>query len=81
MVMTTIVHDRAGIHVCYYETVHHKEGIIDLAFTDPAHCDKVRDGDTIEILGLDDELTITAPLRVILKHPDGSSEEIPCEVD
>ena len=78
MVMTTIVHDRAGIHVSYYETVHHKEGIIDLEFANPAHREHVKPDDTLEILGLDEDLAITSQLMVLLRHTDGTSEELPC---
>ncbi len=78
MVMTTIVHDQAGIHVSYYETVHHKEGIIDLTFADPADEKHVKPDDTLEIVGLDEDLTITRQLKVLLRHTDGTSEELPC---
>ena len=78
MVMTTIVHDGAGIHVSYYETVQHKEGIIDLEFADPAHREHVKPDDKLEILGLSEDLTITNQLMVLLRHTDGSSEELAC---
>ena len=78
MVMTTIVHDQAGIHVCYYETVHHKEGIIDLTFADPADEKHVKPDDTLEILGLGQDLKISDKLKVLLRHSDGSCEELPC---
>lgn len=78
MVMTTIVHDRAGIHVSYYETVHHKEGIIDLNFADPADEKHVQPDDTLEILGLDEDLKVLTELKVLLHHTDGTSEELPC---
>ncbi len=78
MVMTTIVHDRAGIHVSYYETVHHKEGIIDLTFADPGDESHVKPDDTLEILGLDEDLVISDKLMVLLHHRDGTSEELPC---
>ncbi len=78
MVMTTIVHDRAGIHVSYYETVHHKEGIIDLTFADPADEQHVKPDDTLEILGLGEDLTLSTEVKVLLRHKDGTCEELPC---
>lgn len=78
MVMTTIVHDGAGIHVCYYETVYHKEGIIDLEFANPADREHVKPDDKLEILGLNEDLSFSAHLKVLLRHADGSCEELPC---
>ncbi len=80
MVMTTIVHDRTGIHVSYYETVRHKEGIIDLTFADPGDETHVKPDDTLEILGLNEDLAITSQLMVLLHHSDGTCEELPCLV-
>ncbi len=78
MVMTTIVHDRAGIHVSYYETIRHKEGIIDLEFADPAHREHVQPDDKLEILGLNEDLSFSPQLKVLLHHMDGTTEELPC---
>lgn len=78
MVMTTIVHDGAGIHVSYYETVYHKEGIIDLEFADPAHREHVQPDDKLEILGLNEDLSFSPQLKVLLHHMDGTTEELPC---
>ena len=78
MVMTTIVHDQAGIHVSYYETVKHKEGTLDLALTNPDDESHIKSDDTLEILGLTDDLAATAKLKVLLKHTDGTTEELPC---
>lgn len=78
MVMTTIVHDQAGIHVSYYETRYHKEGTLDLEFQDPADKKHVQENDKIELLGLTEDLDSTTQLKVVLKHADGTTEELPC---
>lgn len=78
MVMTTIVHDQAGIHVSYYGTVKRKEGIMDLSFADPADEGHVQPDDKLEIVGLDEYLNVSTELKVLLHHRDGTSEELPC---
>jgi len=78
MVMTTIVHDSAGIHVNYYETSHHKEGTLDLAFANPADESHVKPDDRIEVLGLNDDIDVKSKVNVVLKHTDGTTEELPC---
>ena len=80
MVMTAIVRDQAGIHVNYYEMVHHKQGVIYLSFTNPSDSTRILQGDEIEVLGLDEELLLENPLCVLLRHQDGTVEELPCKI-
>ena len=78
MLMKTIQHDKEGIHVDYYETTHHKEGHIDLKFTDPALITHVKPDDTIRIFGLSKQAETTHNMKVLLVHRDGSKELLPC---
>lgn len=80
MVMTTIDHDQDGFHVNYYETVLHKEGHLDLTPTDPTLHDHVKPDDSFEVLGLNEDLSTEMPMKVLLKHADGSVEELPCKI-
>ncbi len=65
-----IVKSFARIH----ETNLKKQGMLPLTFAQPADYDKIREDDRISILGLA-ELTPGKPLRMVLKHADGLSEE------
>jgi aconitate hydratase len=52
-----------------------KQGILALTFADPGDYDKVRVDDTVDILGLAD-LAPGKPVRVVLRHADGTSDEV-----
>lgn len=69
-----IVRSFARIH----ETNLKKQGILPLTFRDPADYDKVQEDDRFSIVGLK-ELAPRQPLSVILKHADGTQDEITVE--
>ncbi len=52
-----------------------KQGILPLTFANPSDYDKVEETDKISILGLKD-LAPGKPVRALLHHADGSSEEV-----
>jgi aconitate hydratase len=52
-----------------------KQGVLALTFANPADYDKVRSDDTVDIVGLAD-LAPGRPVKVVLHHADGSSDEI-----
>ena len=60
-----------------HETNLKKQGLLPLTFTDPADYDKVREGDRVSIVGLA-KLAPGSPLKVIVRHGDGTSDEISC---
>lgn len=60
-----------------HETNLKKQGLLPLAFSDPADYLKVREDDRVSIFGLG-ELAPGKPVRVILHHADGTQEEILC---
>ncbi|CDW57717.1 aconitate hydratase, mitochondrial [Trichuris trichiura] len=66
-----IVKSFARIH----ETNLKKQGILALTFSDPADYAKVRPADLVSLVGLK-ELTPGKPVKCILKHDDGSKDEI-----
>lgn len=68
-VRAVIVKSFARIH----ETNLKKQGMLGLTFADPADYDKVREDDTVDIIGLTDFAADT-PLTVVLNHSDGSSD-------
>ena len=57
-----------------HETNLKKQGVLPLTFADPADYEKVRVDDRVSIVGLAD-LAPGRPLKVVLNHADGSSEE------
>lgn len=65
-----IVKSFARIH----ETNLKKQGMLPLTFDDPADYDKVRPDDKLSLKGLA-QLTPGKPVRCVLKHGDGSSDE------
>ena len=65
-----IVRSFARIH----ETNLKKQGVLPLTFADPAVYDRVLEDDTISVLGLAD-LTPDVPVRCVLNHADGTTEE------
>ncbi|XP_065898559.1 aconitate hydratase, mitochondrial-like [Dysidea avara] len=69
--VVVIVRSFARIH----ETNLKKQGILPLTFAEPADYDKVRPDDRVSILGLKD-LAPGKDLKCVLKHSDGSSEEV-----
>ncbi len=60
-----------------HETNLKKQGLLPLTFADPADYDKVREGDRVSITGLA-ELAPGQPVKVVLRHTDGSTETIGC---
>ncbi len=52
-----------------------KQGVLALTFADPADYDLVRVDDTVDVTGLA-ELAPGRPVKVVLHHADGSSDEI-----
>ncbi|HPE58553.1 MAG TPA: aconitase family protein, partial [Bacteroidales bacterium] len=69
-VKVVLVKSFARIH----ETNLKKQGMLGLTFANPADYDKVREDDTIDILGLTD-FSEGKPLTVVLNHSDGSKDE------
>jgi len=69
-VKVVLVRSFARIH----ETNLKKQGMLGITFDDPADYDKVREDDTIDIIGLTD-FAPGKQLKVVLSHADGSSDE------
>jgi aconitate hydratase len=70
--VAVVVRSFARIH----ETNLKKQGMLPLTFADAADFDRVREDDGIDLLGL----TALAPgstVRMVLRHADGSSHEVP----
>lgn len=53
-----------------------KQGILALTFLNPADYDKIREDDELNLVGLKD-FTPGVPLKLIVKHADGSKDEVP----
>jgi aconitate hydratase len=66
-----IVRSFARIH----ETNLKKQGLLPLTFADPADYEKVREDDRVSVLGVAG-LAPGKPLRMVLKHADGTRHEI-----
>ena len=64
-----VVRSFARIH----QTNLKKQGVLALCFEDPALYEKVRETDTVSILGLD-ELAPGASLEVVFHHDDGAED-------
>ncbi len=73
-VKAVLVRSFARIH----ETNLKKQGVLALTFADPADYDKIQEDDTIDILGLD-EFAPDKAFIIVLKHADGTSDEIKAE--
>ena len=71
-VRVVLVRSFARIH----ETNLKKQGMLALTFADPADYDKIQEGDTVDVLGLDD-FTPDSKLKVVLHHTGGSTDEFP----
>lgn len=69
-VRAILVKSFARIH----ETNLKKQGMLGLTFANPADYDKIREDDSIDILGLQ-SFTPGVPLTIVLNHSDGSKEE------
>lgn len=69
-VKTVLVRSFARIH----ETNLKKQGMLALTFAHKADYDKIREDDTVDILGLTD-FKPNMPLKIILHHADGSKDE------
>lgn len=70
-VRAVMVKSFARIH----ETNLKKQGMLALTFADKADYDKIKEDDTIDILGLQNFQPLT-PLTIVLNHADGSSDKI-----
>ncbi|MBI4556393.1 MAG: aconitate hydratase [Candidatus Hydrogenedentes bacterium] len=70
-VRAILVKSFARIH----ETNLKKQGLLALTFADPVDYEKIQEDDTIEIVDLRD-FAPGKPLRLVLHHTDGSTEEI-----
>tara|TARA_B100001063_G_scaffold244759_1_gene278481 strand:+ start:234 stop:2510 length:2277 start_codon:yes stop_codon:yes gene_type:complete len=68
-VRAVVVKSFARIH----ETNLKKQGMLGLTFVNPADYDKIKETDTIDILGLE-EFTAGVPLKIKLNHADDSSD-------
>ena len=69
-VKAVLVKSFARIH----ETNLKKQGMLGLTFDNPEDYDKIREDDTIDIIGLD-SFTPGKQLTIVLHHSDGSDEE------
>lgn len=69
-VKAVLVKSFARIH----ETNLKKQGVLALTFKNPADYDKVQENDDIDILV--SNIKVDEPLKIILKHKDGSVDEI-----
>ncbi|MGK9368191.1 aconitate hydratase [Melioribacter sp. Ez-97] len=58
-----------------HETNLKKQGMLPLTFADPSDYDKIQEDDRISIVGLK-ELSPEKPVKMIVKHKDGSQDEI-----
>lgn len=65
-----IVKSFARIH----ETNLKKQGVLALTFENPADYDKIREDDSVDIIGLK-EFSPGKPLTLVIKHSDGSEEQ------
>ena len=70
-VRVILVKSFARIH----ETNLKKQGMLGLTFANPADYDKVKEDDSIDILGLE-KFTPGVALTIVLNHKDGSKDEI-----
>jgi aconitate hydratase len=70
-VRAVLVKSFARIH----ETNLKKQGMLALTFADKADYDKIKEDDTMDILGLT-SFAPNVPLTIALHHADGTSEEI-----
>ncbi len=66
-----IVRSFARIH----ETNLKKQGVLALTFSDPADYEKILEGDTVDIVGLD-SIRPSEPVRCVIHHADGKTDEI-----
>jgi aconitate hydratase len=71
-VKVVLVRSFARIH----ETNLKKQGMLGLTFSDKADYDKIREDDTIDVLGLK-EFAPGKALTVVLNHADGTKDEFP----
>ena len=70
-VRVILVKSFARIH----ETNLKKQGMLGLTFANPADYDKIKEDDSIDVLGLE-KFTPGIPLTIVLNHKDGSKDEI-----
>lgn len=73
-VRVILVRSFARIH----ETNLKKQGMLALTFADPADYERIREDDTVDLLGLE-QFEPGRRLTVRLRHGDGTSEEFPVE--
>lgn len=53
-----------------------KQGVLALTFVNPADCEKIREDDLIDLLGVG-HLAAGSGLELLLKHADGTTERLP----
>ena len=70
-VKVVIVRSYARIH----ETNLKKQGVLALTFANPADYDKIQEDDKFDVIGMD-KFAPGTDLTVVIKHKDGSTEEI-----
>jgi aconitate hydratase len=71
-VKAILVRSFARIH----ETNLKKQGMLAITFANPADYDKIREDDTLDIVGLQ-EMAPGKALSIVLRHSDGTSESFP----
>jgi aconitate hydratase len=71
-VKVVLVRSFARIH----ETNLKKQGMLAVSFANPTDYDKIREDDSIDILGLT-SFQAGKPLKMVLHHADGSTDEFP----
>lgn len=75
MVMTHILNDQGMLHISYYATDNHREGVVTVALQDPDGC-HLSDDDTVEnVLALENAAP-GSEVTVLLHHADGTTEEL-----
>lgn len=59
----------------FFEMHLKKQGLLALTFTHPVDCDKIREDDWIDLLGVED-LAVNSSLELLLKHADGTTDRL-----
>jgi aconitase A len=75
MVLTHVESDHDHLHITYYETNLHKEGLIELTLTNPADRSKVHAYDTVDIEDVDNFFP-GKPVVLTVHHPDGRTDQV-----
>lgn len=75
MVFTKVGNDHDTLHISYYETTLHKQGVVDLMLENPADCAKIHQDDVVDIPGLTDAMP-GEDMTILVHHPDQTTEEL-----